>query len=349
LGQECYTARVSKRANKASLESLKDSQKTFTLSSTYTASPPAAETCSAETSADSNDDVELNSPQSDSSKANETVEQQAVSILDAIKTTCPEAAEALQALLTGLMNRIKCMEQQLVDTKAPTTYASAVDKLSGKRKLTSELRLKLTEATDKATKNHILNDSWVTRITKRARPEPIADPHFQDEPPRYEIIHLAGFDLLRDEPRATISAVMNTHYALPLDTIVNVSPMAPKLQELVVDSRRLSALKAAVAKSEGKLKISCILDARLPGYSSTDPKVIEESLSRFNSRLDREIQRLHKSPSRRLREVSDLLVLYKNEDIRKSMPRTKSPIFASAFVDEDLFHPTETTMVVDKT
>jgi hypothetical protein len=248
------------------------------------------------------------------------------------------------------MNRIKCTEQQLVDTKAPTTSASAVEKLSGKRKLNSELRLRLTEATDKATKNHILNDSWVARITKRARPEPIADPHFQDEPPRYEIVHLAGFDLLRDEPHATISAVMNTHYALPLDTIVNVSPMAPKLQELVVDSRRLSALKAAVAKSEGKLKISCILDALLPGYSFTDPKVIEESLSRFNSpRLDREIQRLHKSPSRRLREVSDFLVLYKNEDIHKFMPRTKSPIFASAFVDEYLFRPLETPMVVDKT
>jgi hypothetical protein len=77
LSQEFHTVRVSKRANKASLESLKDSQKTFTLSSTYTSSPPAAETCSAETSADSNDDVEMNSPQSDSSKANETVEQQA--------------------------------------------------------------------------------------------------------------------------------------------------------------------------------------------------------------------------------------------------------------------------------
>jgi hypothetical protein len=159
---------------------------------------------------------------------------------------------------------------------------------------------------------------WVARITKRARPEPIADPYFQDEPPRYEIVHLAGFDLLRDEPRATISAVMNTHYALPLDTIVNVSPMAPKLQELVVDSRRLSTLKAAVAKSEGKLKIRCILDVRLPGYSSTDPKVIEESLSRFNSRLDREIQLMHKSPSRKLRDVSDLLVLYENEDIRNN-------------------------------
>jgi hypothetical protein len=151
------------------------------------------------------------------------------------------------------INRLLLLKER--DTKLVTpcysrgTYASDVEKLSSKRKLNSELRLKLTEATDKATKNHILNDSWVARIAKRARPEPIADPHFQDEPPR-------------DEARATITAVMNTHYALPLDTIVNVSPMAPKLQELVVESRRLSDLKTTVAKSDGKIKISCILDAR---------------------------------------------------------------------------------------
>jgi hypothetical protein len=163
------------------------------------------------------------------------------------------------------INRLLLLKER--DTKLVTpcysrgTYASVVEKLSSKRKLNSELRLKLTEATDKATKNHILKDSWVARIAKRARPEPIADPHFQDEPPRYEIVHLASFDLLRDEPRATITAVMNTHYALPLDTIVNVSPMAPKLQELVVESRRLSDLKTTVVKSDGKIKISCILDA----------------------------------------------------------------------------------------
>jgi hypothetical protein len=136
LSQQFHAVRVSEGANKASLESLKDSQ-------TPAADWGTGRIGSAETTADSNDDVEMNSPQSDSPTANETVEQQAASILEAIKTTCPEAAEALQALLTGLMNRIKCMEQQLVDTKAPSTYASAVEKLSGKRKLNSELRLKL--------------------------------------------------------------------------------------------------------------------------------------------------------------------------------------------------------------
>jgi hypothetical protein len=52
LSQESHTVRVSKSANKASLESLKDSQKTFTLSLTNTYSTLSAETSSAETSAD---------------------------------------------------------------------------------------------------------------------------------------------------------------------------------------------------------------------------------------------------------------------------------------------------------
>ena len=86
-------------------------------------------------------------------------------------------------------------------------------------------------------------------------------------------------------------------------------------------------------------KLSTKIDARLSVYETTDAKILEDSLSRFNTRLDHEIER----------KVADLLAAYKRDGTRKSTPRTRrSPIFALAFLDEESFSPASPTMVAEQ-
>ena len=351
LNEEPFTVvRTSKRATKASLESLKDSQKVFTLAKrpeivpTAGTSPAESIAATAEEPQPPTEDVDM----VDDSHAPERKPSPS-ELLENIRDQFPDVALALQAVIEGLVSKVASLEKQLAEKPVPPTYASALSANAAKRKMSDELRKKLSEAADKPAKTQILADSWASRSHKRNCVEPAADPHIAEEEDTLEVVHLAGFDLMRDEPRATIAAVLNKHYELPLDTIVNVSPIAPKLQELVISSKRLDSLRSVVARSGGALKMTTKLDARLPGYETSDTKILADSLARFNTRLDREIERLHKSPARKLKEAADLLVAYKRDGTRKSTPRARrSPIFASAFLDEESFSPASTAMVTEQ-
>jgi hypothetical protein len=365
LPQELATVRTSKRANKATTEALKDAQKVFTLAqcpktTAPTAGPNPAEAIASQIDAPMEDMGTTHAQDVDMANdigtvdAPTVIEQQASpedmsAMLDPIRGNFPEIASTIQTMIEALVSEVQALKKQLSSGPKPSSYAAVVRENVTKRKINDDLRAKLAEAVDKPTKTQILADTWSTRNNKRTCTEPQADPHLSDEPVQFEIVHMAGFDLMKDEPRATISAVLNKKFDVPLDTIINVSPMAPKLQELVIDSRRLDSLRSAIARSGGNLKLSTKLDARLPGFDTTDTKILEDSLSRFNIRVDREIQRLHQSPSRRLKDVADLLVAYKRDGTRKSAPRSRrSPIFASAFIDEAILSSAGSAMVAEQ-
>lgn len=66
---------------------------------------------------------------------------------------------------------------------------------------------------------------------------------------------------MRDEPCA--DAVVNKKFGLIPSKIVNLSLMAPKLQELYSISSKLPELRVAIAKSDGALELSTHLDVPL--------------------------------------------------------------------------------------
>lgn len=139
------------------------------------------------------------------------------------------------------------------------------------------------------------------------------------------VVHLAGFNLQRKWPRETVTAVLEANYGLTPFTIVNVSPMAPELQELHIFASRLPDLAAAVAKTDGALLLSASLDPSKPGYETADESVIAEAKARFCKRLDGDIARLSASKSRRLRDLAAFLISYKNDGTRRSTPREITP------------------------
>ena len=116
--------------------------------------------------------------------------------------------------------------------------------------------------------------------------------------------------------------------------------MGPQIQELHIVASKLSDLQAAVAKTQGALKLSTKLDPRMPPNGSQETNAITESTRYFRDRLDREIYRLSKTKSHRLQNLADFLVLYKESGLRISAPRRRrAPMFASAFLDEAVFVP----------
>lgn len=135
------------------------------------------------------------------------------------------------------------------------------------------------------------------------------------------VVHLAGFDLGKYR-RETVTAVLEVEFGLAPSTIINVSPIAPELQELHIIASRFPDLVAAVAKTNDALRISSILDARKSLFVATEVEyVIAEAKARFDKRLDLDIARLSVCKSSRLRDLAEFLILYKNEGVRKSAPR----------------------------
>lgn len=168
--------------------------------------------------------------------------------------------------------------------------------------------------------------------------EPTADKHVTPVEDSYMVVHMAGFDLRRDEHRATPSAVLEEKFGLARNTIVNVSPIGYQLQELHIMSSKLPSLKSAIARTGGKLRLTTTLDARMPPDGSIDPEVIESSSRSFEERINREIARLSVARSRKLRDLADFLTLYRDENQRVSVPRPRrTSLYASAFLDEAVF------------
>ena len=326
--------------------SMKDAQKVF--GGLRVAKKLPAVTCTAESSGSSpaaattaSPPVPLPTPSSTimPSAFFEDPSLEAARIFEQVCAQCPSVSSQLGLLLEGLFDRIQRLEQAL-DSKKPSSanFAEAV-MLSPKRSHSTEFRRKLADAKSTPAKNKLLADSWAGRNNKRLCAAPTSDIHLSQEPESFMVVHMAGFDLMRDEPRATVSAVLCEKFGLTPSVIVNVSPMAHKVQELHIITSKLPELRAAVAKSNGTLKLSTCLDARNPGYESTDPGTIADSNARFSARLDRDVGRLSRSPSRRLRDLADFLVAYKLEGTRQSAPRPRqSLIYASAFINDDAFN-----------
>jgi hypothetical protein len=205
-------------------------------------------------------------------------------------------------------------------------------------------------------KEKALTQAWENMTPngrKRLCPAPTEDSHLISGDDSIMVVHLAGFDLRRGEKPATVSAVLTQKFGLAPKSIVNVSPMGPQLQELHIVASRIEDLRLAVSRTEGALKLSTKLDARLPPLGALDPQAITESNSRFCERINREITRLSKSNSRTLCHLADFLALYRDKDLRISAPRPhqrRQQFFASAFLDETVFEQSASapTMVADK-
>lgn len=363
------TTRSSSRSNKASTVSMKDTQKVF--GGLKIAKKLPAVTCTAESSGSvpeaTNDPATITDtpaapltatpaslpaqvPTIIPSAFFENPSLEAARIFESVCAQCPEVSSKLGILLEGLFDRIQSLEQALDSKQSTDNFAAAIS-LAPKRSYSTEFRKKLAATKTAPEKNKLLAESWESRgrTSKRLCADPTSDIHLANEDESFMVVHMAGFDLMRDEPRATISAVLSEKFGLSPLAIINVSPMAPKLQELHIITSKLPDLRAAIAKSNGALKLSTRLDARNPGVDSSDDNVIAASKARFCTRLDREINRLSSSPSRRLKDLADFLVAYKIDGTRQSAPRPRrSTVYASAFVDDAVFQTLEPSMVVQQ-
>ena len=355
--------RTSSRLNKASTASMKDSQKVFGNLSSTNKLPAVVRTAdSSETIAEATHDVTMDAALEEASEALPPLapidiaqlEAMSSSICEVFREVDPKTTTVLSQILSNLFSKIQSLETalQVRTAEAPkiVSYAAAAS-VAPKRTFHTEFRSKLAEATTAPARNKVLSESWEARglNNKRLLLDRASDAHLLQEDESFMVVHMAGFDLLRDEPRATVSAVLIEKFGLNPATIVNISPIAPKLQELHIVSSRLSDLRAAVAKSNGVLKVSTCLDASKPGFESFDSNILAESKARFNNRLERDIKRLSSSHSRRLRDLSDFLFAYKKEGTRQSTPRPRrSAMYASAFLDDALFQASEPSMVVEQ-
>lgn len=308
--------------------SLRDKQKVFGVLSTAITQP--AVTFTAEPSGIMSVDL-ISAPSEPSlpvstSDHSLSLEDISVQLLDQVQQRCPDIIPTLELLFDGLFGRIKSTEQAITAPTAPKTFAAAI--LSQpKRSFSTEFRKKLASTNSTIEKTKLLADSWEAR--SRANNRLCADPSsgihmMTQENESFTVVHLAGFDLMRDEPRATISAVLKEKFGLPSSVIINVSPIAPKLQELHIISSKLPELKAAVNRSNVALQLSTRLDASRPGVDSTDDTAIADSKAKFSARLDREITRLPSSPACRLKDMAEFLVDYKLHGTRQSS--SSSPI-----------------------
>ena len=276
--------------------------------------------------------------------------------LDQLKDASPELAQLISSIFNRFQSELDTLKSSVaaIDlAHPPVSYASAAssttDAFATAGKRPHSVHRKPTPV-DLKVRNKSLCAAWESKPTingrKRLCTDPTNDNHLNENAEeQFMVVHLAGFDLHRNEHRATPAAVLTEKFDLAPDCIINVSSMGPQIQELHIVASKLSDLQAAVAKTQGALKLSTKLDPRMPPNGSQETNAITESTRYFRDRLDREIYRLSKTKSHRLQNLADFLVLYKESGLRISAPRRRrAPMFASAFLDEAVFVP----MVPDK-
>lgn len=284
---------------------------------------------------------ELNNKTSEPQSSNEKVDlslEASKALCDQVKNYNPELANALENFHKEIIQRLNTLEARIEKTSknlpAKPTFASVT--AQAPIKFTTAIRTTIMESTDRQARQKALVAQWESRPGYNGAKRLCEDNEQPQEPETFSIVHLYGIELKRDEHRSLPSAILSEKYGLPSDSILNVSSIAYKLQEIHLPTSKLAALQTAVQNSNGALKLSLKLDARLPG---DDTSTHEESISRFNSRVDREITRLSKSPSKKLRALADFLVEYKATGAKTSTPRPRRrTIYASAFLDENFMN-----------
>ena len=366
--------RVSGRANKASLESLMDKPKVFSSPLSSPAVPVTAAakatTMVTETSVPkgkppvSNDmdttpvheneaeAVTRPNPNAPTSPAT-SVEPSISDEMDLIRVELTKVSPEMAAMVERLISR---MSAEIEDLKKQFFLTSNVPSKRPHEKAQSPSTAKKPPV-DIAARNKSLTEAWEAKPTlngnKRVCTDPIDDAHLNPEDDQFMVVHMSGFDLLPNEHRATPIAVLSEKFDLAPHAIINVSPIGPQLQELHIIASKLPNLRDAVAKTNGRLKISTKLDPRLPCPDNKDPNAHAECTARFRERLNREIARLSATKSRRLQSLADFLGQYRDEGLRLSAPRPRPrrmQMYASAFIDETVFDQSasESTMVTDK-
>ena len=366
--------RTSARSNKATTESLKDEQKVFSAinrptavpgtaaSSAPSSVPTAVSSTAAPPAPPMSNDMDL-SPVEGNSPAPPAVQLVTMAnamshVRERLSQSDPDLAVMIETLFRRMSGEIDSLRNSLtfanITSKVLTASAPSPIGTGIKRPHANVGK----SSVDYVARNKALVEAWEMKPTligghKRVCTAPTDDPHLNPEEERFMVVHLSVFDLQKGEHRATPTAVLIEKFNLAQHTILNVSPMGPRIQELHIMASKLGSLQAAVARTEGALKLTTKLDPRTCSLGSQDPDAIAKSTAYFKERVSYDIARLSKTNSRRLRSLADFLIQYRDEGLRTSAPINRprrQQFFASAFLDEAVFDQAASapTMVAEK-
>ena len=148
------------------------------------------------------------------------------------------------------------------------------------------------------------------------------------------IVHVEGFRVPKDSPINIVGTILEGCFGVSSTNILNVSKINSSLVELIVDSSCIPALQSALSVADCPLKLHMNLDARSPLSNTTDTAAAEAS---FIKRVSREIERLKPLKSPSFRRMAELLVEYRENQVRFYTPPSRpSQIFMSSFFDAQM-------------